>query len=325
MHFSLIFFFMRCRRIKGSGLCYYHTISRVVDRAFRFGELEKNVFRSMMWKIAAFSGVEIITYAIMSNHFHILVRVPVQQEISDEVFINRLQQLYTPAEVAAVQKEMEDVVDAALVRQRYTARMNDISAFMKTLKQRFSIWYNRNHERVGTLWEDRFKSVLIEAGDSRNGAVAVIADYINLNPVRAGIVKDPEHYAWSGFGEACAGNIRAIQGAALFTGNCIRPDKSYYEQLLECYKAIYARTTTQTSENNAQSTMLCTHRIRYFTDGLVIGGQSFLEKIFHENRSFFGSKRHTGARRLKDSPWDNLFSARALRNGPLIPSSNGSA
>ena len=63
-----------------------------------------------MWKIAAFSGVEIITYAVMSNHFHILVRVPVQQDISDDVFINRLQQLYTPAEVAAVQKEMEDVV-----------------------------------------------------------------------------------------------------------------------------------------------------------------------------------------------------------------------
>ena len=62
------------------------------------------------------------------------MRVPVQQDISDEVFINRLQQLYTPAEVAAVQKEMEDVVDAALVRQRYTARMNDISALYENTR-----------------------------------------------------------------------------------------------------------------------------------------------------------------------------------------------
>lgn len=40
------------------------------------------------------------------------------------------------------------------------ARMNDVSAFMKALKQRFSVLYNRSHQRYGTLWADRFKSIL---------------------------------------------------------------------------------------------------------------------------------------------------------------------
>ena len=44
--------------------------------------------------------------------------------------------------------------------------MHDLSEFMKTLKQRFSIWYNRNHDkRLGTLWTERFKSVLVEGSE----------------------------------------------------------------------------------------------------------------------------------------------------------------
>jgi hypothetical protein len=62
-------------------------------------------------------------------------------------------------------------------------------------------WYNKENKRVGTLWEERFKSVLLQGG----GALATVAAYIDLNPVRAKIVEDPADYRWSGYGEACFG------------------------------------------------------------------------------------------------------------------------
>ena len=66
-------------------------------------------------------------------------------------------------------------------------RMYDLSEFMKGVQQRFTRWFNRVHERTGTLWEQRFKSVIVEGGT----AARVMAAYIDLNPVRAGMVADP--------------------------------------------------------------------------------------------------------------------------------------
>ncbi|MGY8697004.1 MAG: transposase, partial [Verrucomicrobiia bacterium] len=81
--------------------------------------------------------------------------------------------------------------------------MGDVSLFMKELKQRFSIWYNKSHRRQGTLWGERFKSVLVQDDPF---ALMTIAAYIDLNPVRAGIVSDPVEYRYCGYGEAMGGS-----------------------------------------------------------------------------------------------------------------------
>jgi REP element-mobilizing transposase RayT len=75
--------------------------------------------------------------------------------------------------------------------------MYDLSEFMKTLLQGFTRWFNRMHERSGTLWEERYKSVIVQSGD----AARTIAAYIDLNPVRAGMVSEPAEYRWSSYGE----------------------------------------------------------------------------------------------------------------------------
>jgi len=67
---------MRGLRLKGEGKCYYHCLSRVVDRRFVLGDREKERFRKMMRSVEAFCGVQVVTYVIMSNHFHILVGTP---------------------------------------------------------------------------------------------------------------------------------------------------------------------------------------------------------------------------------------------------------
>jgi hypothetical protein len=73
--------------------------------------------------------------------------------------------------------------------------------------------------RTGTLWEERFKSVIVESGM----ATRTMAAYTDLNPVRAGIVKDPADYHWSSYGEAVGGgkkggaqDARATVNSAFF-------------------------------------------------------------------------------------------------------------
>ena len=76
---------------------------------------------------------------------------------------------------------------------------------MKDLQQRFTQWYSNNRDRRGTVWADRFKSVLLE-GEAGNSAVWNCIKYIELNAVRAGMVEDPVDYrycswdVWSGRG-----------------------------------------------------------------------------------------------------------------------------
>lgn len=96
------------------------------------------------------------------------------------------------------QNQVEDI------HGRYTRRMHDLSRFMEGLLQRFTRWFNRAHSRAGNLWEDAFKSVIVEDGV----AARMICAYIDLNPVRAGMVADPSEYRWSSYGEAMGGGSR---------------------------------------------------------------------------------------------------------------------
>ncbi len=130
--------------------------------------------------------------------------------ISDAELLGRLTACSGEAFVAGVEKDLLDarkVGDAeriAEIHARFTYRMHDLSEFMKTLLQRFTRWFNRTHERSGTLWEERYKSVIVESGV----AARTIAAYIDLNPVRAGMVSDPADYRWSSYGEAVGGGSK---------------------------------------------------------------------------------------------------------------------
>jgi hypothetical protein len=96
--------------------------------------------------------------------------------------------------------------------------MGVLAEFVKALKQCFTQWFNKRNEREGTAWEGRFRSALV-GGDSPEGTAAVlrvIAAYIDLNPVRAGIVDDPAAYAWSSWARRRAGKV----SRSLATGDC---------------------------------------------------------------------------------------------------------
>ena len=205
---------MRHARIKNEPMeaGYYHAICRTVGQSFYFeDDAEKD--RLLLWleKAMDFCGVEVRAWCVMSNHVHLLVKVPPHADaakISDEELERRMKCLYLPKRYAAILKDWEDWrrIDGndhrvVAARNRLRVRMNDISWFMKTFKQAVAQDYNERHHHSGSIWGGaRFKSVFLE------GSLAVqlsVAAYIHLNPVRAGIVDAAEHYRWSSWGDAC--------------------------------------------------------------------------------------------------------------------------
>jgi len=61
---------------EGAPVAFYHCVSRVVDRNFVLGDLEKEYFVKLMRGYEAYCGVRVLTFCIMTNHFHVLVEGP---------------------------------------------------------------------------------------------------------------------------------------------------------------------------------------------------------------------------------------------------------
>ena len=334
---------MRKARIKAeNGIGCYHVTSRIVDRSFKMDEGEREIFRHILRKATAFSGVNVLTYAILSNHFHVLLDVPVQPVLDDAELLRRVAALYGAAE-AALHKDRWDGwrrgglgVLVEREQELLRRRMGDVSPFMKLLKQRYSICYNQRHGRTGTLWEGRYVSILVE-GESR--ALSAIAAYIDLNPVRAGIVKDPADYRWSGYGEACGGSAAARQGLrALQPFSRQTQDASWSGTSAAYREYLYTHGVEQRDEGgrllrlgfspaDAQEVIgqggrmalpdLLRCRVRYFRDGLAFGSKMFVDGVFERNRTHFGAKRKTGARRMRFCMSEGFCIARDLRVAPV--------
>jgi len=97
---------MRVPRIKEPAGGYYHVISRVVDRRMVLDDKEKERFRKLMRKTEAFSGVQILTYAILDNHFHLELYVPAPEPVPDKLFGERMRALYDPFMVKNLMDEL---------------------------------------------------------------------------------------------------------------------------------------------------------------------------------------------------------------------------
>lgn len=277
----------------------------------------------MLWDVAAFCGVRVLTYTVMSNHFHVLLEVPLARPLGDEELTGRYRRLYGPSgnrfcpkpEVLA-QILAQGGVEAERWRRRLEARMGDVSEFMKTLKQRFSIWYNQTHGRFGTLWSERFTSVLVE-GSTR--ALSAVAAYIDLNAVRAGLVKDPGDYRWCGYTECLGGKKRAREGLqAAFPS---RPGADPGEILAAYRILLYGeggtpRTGKATLDPDrvrrvleAQGTLplavILRCRMRFMTYGAIIGSKAF---VAEQAAAWRG--REKPPRGLVGSDWGDLAVSR---------------
>ncbi len=276
----------------------YHITARVIHRSFLIGQVQRETLVRSMHRAAAFSGVEVITYCILENHFHILVRIdPRGREAGDAELVRRYRALYgdTRATWSGLDASgLEHVLkagpldEAERLRARLRRRMGDLSEFMRTLRQRYTRWYNRTTGAVGTLWAERFGSVLIEDSPS---VVALVAAYIDLNPVRAGIVEKPEDYRWCGYTEALSGSGRMQASlAACFPGLDTKRALARYRILMLGKGAsgkadgTGARSSPEhlldalERKGELEVSQLIRLKVRYFTEGLVFGSRAWMEQ-----------------------------------------------
>lgn len=85
-------------------------------------------------------------------------------------------------------------------------RPEAVSQLMISLGRRYVQYINRTYRRTGTLWDSRYKSSLVDADDY----LLLCQRYIELNPVRAGMVDDPARYRWSSYGANGLGQVDAL-------------------------------------------------------------------------------------------------------------------
>src|SRR5688500_20273163 len=101
---------MRSPRLKlHDGSAVYHCVSRIVGGQFLLGDLEKEQFRQQTYLLADFCGVEALGYAVMSDHFHLAIRVPAPGPVSDEEIARRLRvrDPRSHSDVRAVEADLE--------------------------------------------------------------------------------------------------------------------------------------------------------------------------------------------------------------------------
>jgi hypothetical protein len=203
------------------------------------------------------------------------------------------------------------------IKSRYTRRMCDLSEFMKSVKQRFTQWYNSENGTKGTLWGSRFKSELVESGY----AAQTVGAYIDLNPLRANMVEDPKDYRWCGYAEAVAGQKEAQLGLlSLIQGvEKVVPNQELLGTLSKSWKEVMGRYRMVLAVDGRATDLEATPiqgewksrrykkrrgfskedserilenggklsraeilrcRVRHFSDGVVLGSREFVDSFF---------------------------------------------
>ena len=206
----------RTRRIKFNDRdAFHHVTSRIAGRRMLLKDAEvKRDMLDALRRAAEFSGVNVGSFAIMGNHFHIVVQVPSGAgTVPEDEVLRRYAALAGGKASLRLEarlrrlREGGDSLAAEAEVGRLRARMHDLSQFVKTFKEEFGRLFRRRVRFPGTIWEGRFRSTLIGEAEYLRRCAA----YVEQNPVRAGIVDRAEDYAWNTVGAARRGDAFALR------------------------------------------------------------------------------------------------------------------
>jgi len=271
----------------------YHIMSRTALDGFVMGDVEKEFLLNLIKKMSSVYFVEVLGFCIMGNHFHLLARMLPEDSFTDQEVLDRYRLYYGPD----IKPELTDEKILS-----FRKKWSSLSEYVRDIKQRFSRYYNKRHNRKGFFWSDRFKSVIVENGDTLVNCLA----YIDLNPVRAGLVSRPEDYRWSSFGyHVQTGNrdgfLSLDYGLKAYVD---LPDKARF---MEYRRFVYEKAGIRL-DSGMESSRRFLYRTRYFTDSAVIGTREFVSSCFSRFRHFFTCRREK-----QPVPISGLFGVYSLK------------
>ena len=163
----------------------YHVMSRTALPGLPFDAVDKDDFLARLKTLSRVYFSEVLGFCLMDNHFHLLVRMFPEDHVPDAELPERYRRKYGEGTCFPETRSQE-------LREKWAS----LPEFVRELKQSFSRKFNKRKGRRGYLWDDRYKSVVVQDGDALLNCLA----YIDLNPIRAGMVKRPEEYRWCSLG-----------------------------------------------------------------------------------------------------------------------------
>jgi REP element-mobilizing transposase RayT len=277
---------MRIPRIKPTDVAvYYHLYNRAAgspeDRPF--GPAEKEKFISILNRLQILFTVRVLAYQVMSNHYHIMVYAPHTPPSPQEAA--RRYEAYYKGE-RRLSSDDPGCLELA-------ERMRDISWFMHALQQQFAAWYNhsRSRPRRGALWAQRFKNTLLGSEE----AIWKCWKYIELNPVHAGMVKNPADYRFSSYG-AWHGS-----GRHPFYANFVQyllpllRRRFPHQSMRSIYQRIrleFEQDAAELKSETASGLADLDRKTRFWIDGRIIGTELFIRDMVARSNGILQNWRH---------------------------------
>jgi len=291
----------------------YHVMSRTALDGFPLGDIEKDFMLDLIKRYSALYFVEILGFCLMGNHFHILVKTLPEYKFADEEIKNRYVSFYGDDRV---------FTDGMIPSLR--AKLSSLSEFVREIKVGFARYYNKKHNRRGYFWGDRFKSVIVDKGETLVNCLA----YIDLNPLRAGIVSRPEDYRWNSLGyhvqthnrdnflstdfglkefnvKSEKERIRRYRRYVYEAGAINRPEKGKTKVI---GNRILEKERNREFELSRSDRFR--YRTRYFTDSGIIGSKEFVAENYKRFKHLFYSKHEKKPRPIKGL--DGVYSLKRL-------------
>ncbi len=266
------------------------------------GDVEKDYLLDLIKRLSSVYFGEVMGFCLMGTHFHLLVRMHPGDDYSDEEIKRRFKLYYGDDK-----KRELSVGQIPYFREKW----GSLSEYVKEVKQGFSRFYNKRHHRKGFFWSERFKSVIVDNGETLINCLA----YIDLNPVRAGIANKPEAYRWCSLGYHVQSNNREgflslDFGLREFGVKDEKAKLRYYRRY------VYEKGGLKTAEKEREKDFEIRdidrfrYRTRYFTDSGIIGTKAFVARFYQVFKHHFSSRHEKQPKVIEGL--DGIYSLKRL-------------
>jgi putative transposase len=301
------------RMLIGDETAVYHVMSRTALDGFPLGDIEKGFMLDLIRRYSKLYFVEILGFCLMGNHFHLLVKMFPESKFSDEDIRNRIEHFRGDGR-AVGEGQMP----------YFREKFSSLSEFIREIKVGFARYFNKRHGRRGYFWGDRFKSVIVDKGETLINCLA----YIDLNPLRAGIVSRPEDYRWNSLGYHVQTNnrdnflstdfglkefnvkskkerVRRYRRYVYEAGAVDRPERGKLRVIDE---KVIKKERIREFELSTSYRFRC--RTRYFTDSGIIGSKKFVSTTYMRFKHLFDSRNEKKPKPVKGLP--GMYSLKRL-------------
>ena len=286
----------RMRRLKvvdGEG--WYHVYSRAACEKGVY-PLEKELCRKKFITFLKYYSrayfCDVAAFCIMGNHYHMLLKFDFPRKLPKEELWKRALLLYPNS------KKYIKLWNGKKW-QRFEARLFNLSEFMRNIQSAFATWYNKTYKRHGTFWADRFKSVLL--GDEQSALDCML--YVELNPVRAGLCTTPDEYEASSFylrliktdgwllalDRIVDTTMEDYRMALYYRGNIVQAEVDLSPESTISSKNVRPLITEEMIEQERdrgfRTQGIYRKRLRFFVDGMALGGEEFIRQQIQHVRN----------------------------------------